>query len=77
MDANAVMIPGHPRWPEFVDALSHSLICLRTTENARRVLNSMGCCDVDRSLEALRLLNGRCDCEIVFEVAGVPERITA
>lgn len=71
MDSNRIMTPDHPRWSEFVDRLSHSVICLRTTDNARRILVAMDDLDVEASLEALRRLGGRCDCEIVFEVAGI------
>lgn len=68
MHGNDVMMPDHPRWIEFIGALSKAPICVRTTENARRVLEAMGGMNVAASLEALRLLKGRCDCEIVFEL---------
>jgi hypothetical protein len=64
------MTPDHPRWTDFIDELSRSLICVRTTQNARGVLESMPGIDVEASLEALHRLKGRCDCEIVFEVAA-------
>jgi hypothetical protein len=66
-----VMTPGHPRWNEFVDMLSHAVICSGNSDNARRVLVAMGGLNETASLEALRRLGGRCDCEIVFEVAGL------
>jgi hypothetical protein len=68
---SVVMTPVHPRWGAFIDQLSRAVICAATTDNARHVLESMGGIDVDASLEALRRLNGRCDCEIVFQVAGL------
>jgi len=66
-----LMTPDHPRWSTFIDEVGKSLICTRTSENARRVLLQMEGIDVDGSLEALHALGGRCDCEIVFEVGGV------
>ena len=72
-----VMTPDHPRWTEFVDGLSKASICMRTTDNARRILSSIAGIDIERSLEALRVLGGDCDCAIVFEVAGIPSRAQA
>jgi len=69
MHRNDVMTPEHPRWKHFIEELSKSLICTRTTENAHDVLVYMGGLDVEASLEALRILNGNCDCEIVFGLA--------
>ena len=66
-----VMTPDHPRWNEFFDALSRAVICDGSTRNARHLLESMGGFDVGASLEALRHLNGRCDCEIVFQIGGL------
>lgn len=68
MHGSDVMVPGHPRWIEFIDALSQAAICRRNTANAERVLATMGGIDVPASIDALRVLDGRCDCEIVFEV---------
>ena len=68
-----VMTPDHPRWKFFIEELSRSLICTRTTQNAQRVLKAMGKLDVEASLEALRLLHGRCDCEIVFELGELQQ----
>ena len=68
MYRGSVITPDHPRWNDFIEELSKALICTRTTENARRVLESMEGIDVEASLAALRLLNGRCDCEIVFAI---------
>ncbi len=73
MSRTEVMTPLHPRWNTFIEALSHSLICARTTENARRLLMEIDDVDIDQSLDALRRLGGRCDCEIVFDVGHVPE----
>ena len=68
MERDDVMTPDHPRWTDFLEKLSRTLICERTTSNAKNVLTQMGGIDVDRSLEALRGLGGRCDCEIVFDL---------
>ena len=77
MTTSAIMIPGHPRWQEFVESLSRSCICFETTENARRVLSSMAGVDVEASLAALRLRGGTCDCAIVFELGGAGARMPA
>jgi hypothetical protein len=77
MSDREIITPRHPRWQDFVERLSHACICVETTENARRVLSAMGRIDVEATLVALRALGGTCDCAIVFEVAGVPERYSA
>jgi hypothetical protein len=69
MHNDQVMNLEHPLWNEFIERLSHAVICDCTTANARQVLNSMQGIDVQRSLEALCLKRGRCDCEIVYNVA--------
>jgi hypothetical protein len=69
--AERVLTPSHEGWIEFVDELSRALICTGTTMNARRLLARMHGIDVEGSLEALRQLGGRCDCEIVYELAQV------
>ena len=74
MAPESILTPIHPRWNEFIDELSRMLICLKTTENARAVMSLMPGIDIEGSIDALRWLGGRCDCEIVFEVAGVAER---
>ena len=71
MERNDLMTPDHPRWNDFLEKLSRALICERTTRNARSVLTQLGGIDVDRSLETLRRLGGRCDCEIVFDLGHV------
>lgn len=71
MQGLEVMTPTHPRWDDFIVELSRTVVCARTTGNARHVLASMDGIDVEESLEALRRLGGRCDCAIVFEVAGL------
>jgi hypothetical protein len=72
-----VMNRDHPRWNEFIEELSRAVICRQTTENAQRVLASIDAVDVDRSLAALHLLGGSCDCEIVYQLAGRAERVPA
>ena len=71
MGTAELMTAGHPRWHEFIHALSRSVVCRRTTSNARQVLESMTGINVDASLEALRLQGGQCDCEIVYGLAGL------
>jgi hypothetical protein len=68
------MTPDHPRWREFVEELSRSCICTGSVENARRVLSARAGIDVGRSLEAIRILGGSCDCAIVFELGGIAAR---
>ena len=77
MESRQMMTPDHPRWAEFVEQLSRTLICARTTHNAHRLLVTLGRFDVSASLEALRLLGARCDCEIVYELGHVEERAHA
>jgi hypothetical protein len=69
MHSDRVMTPEHPLWNEFVEKLSRALVCAHTTDNARLLLASMEGIDVQRSLDALWKRRGRCDCEIVYEVA--------
>ena len=77
METKQVMTPDHPRWSEFIEQLSRTLICARTTHNAHRLLATLGGFDVSRSLETLRLLGARCDCEIVYALGGIEERARA
>lgn len=77
MYRNDVLTPDHPRWADFIDELRRAHVCNRTTENARDVMAFMGEIDVEASLEALRLLGGRCDCEIVFELGRPAQRAHA
>jgi hypothetical protein len=69
METTEVLTPRSPRWQQFVDELSKAPICWRTTEHTRRVLEGMPGVDVEASLAALTALGGRCDCEILFDVA--------
>jgi len=70
MEWNDVLTPRSPRWPQFIDELAKAPICLRTDENARRVLEAMPGVDVEASLQALHRMGARCDCEILFDLAG-------
>lgn len=45
-----IIVPGHPRWPEFVSRLSRARFCFGTTEQARSTLASMGDVDAEGSL---------------------------
>ena len=63
-----LMVPEHPRWPEFLAELSRAQRCHRTTEHAEAVLASMPGMDVAGSLAALRELGGLCDCTILFDL---------
>lgn len=64
------MVPGHPRWREFIAQLSKVERCDRTTAHAREVLGRMSGVDVERSLRALERMGGYCDCAIVFDLAA-------
>jgi hypothetical protein len=66
--SKVLMSPPHPRWTEFVTELAQATRCARTTEHARRVLESMPGIDISGSLEALRQLGGECDCTILFDL---------
>jgi SH3-like domain-containing protein len=74
-----VMTPQHPRWKEFIQQLQDACevrdaegqvgwVCDGTTKNARRVLETMGTIEVEKSLAYFRDFGGFCDCEIVFNV---------
>jgi hypothetical protein len=65
-----VIVPGHPRWPEFISRLSRARICFGNTEQARRTLAGMADVDVEGSLRELARLGGACDCQIELDVAG-------
>jgi len=60
------MVPGHPRWCEFLDELSKADRCVRTTEKSEAVLSAMRGFDVEGSIRTLRELGGVCDCAILF-----------
>jgi len=64
-----IMVPGHPRWCEFLDQLSRADRCVRTTEKSEAVLSAMRGFDVETSIRALRELGGTCDCAILFGLA--------
>jgi hypothetical protein len=65
-----IMVPGHPRWCEFLDELSKASRCARTTEHARAVLVAMEGVDASASLRALQELGGTCDCAILFDLVN-------
>jgi hypothetical protein len=69
MQRAEVIAPGHPRWREFHERLSHALICRRTTENAEGLLRAMADVDPAATLRALRELGAGCDCEIVYALS--------
>ncbi len=73
MPVTEPMTPDHPRWNEFIERLSRTLICRKSTANARHVLGQFGAIEVERSLETLARMGGTCDCAIVFGVAGVAD----
>lgn len=64
-----IIIPGHPRWPEFLRGLSRARICYGTSEHARRTLAAMSGVDVEGTLRELARLGGACDCQIELDVA--------
>jgi hypothetical protein len=69
MQRAEVIAPGHPRWREFHERLSHTLICRHTTENAAALLRAMAGVDASATLRALRELGAGCDCEIVYALS--------
>jgi len=64
-----IIVPGHPRWPEFVRGLSRACLCYGTVDHARRTLAGMGGVDVEGTLRELARLGGTCDCQIELDVA--------
>ena len=73
MPGSSTLLPGHPRWGEFVSRLSAVERCDKTTEHARAVLAGMGDIDVGASLLALRELGGYCDCSILYDLCTEPD----
>ena len=65
MERDQIVTPYHPLWNEFLSRINEAVICLGTTEHARRALQSMSGVDVEGTLRAIVALGGRCDCEIV------------
>lgn len=72
-----IIVPGHPRWPEFLSELGRARICFGTTEQARLTLASMSGVDVDGSLRALARLGGTCDCQIELDLAPLTAGVGA
>ena len=77
------IIPGHPRWEEFLDRLCGSAACdfraerwtcFGDTRFSRAILLSMGLSEaaVERTLAIYRRRGGHCDCEVVFNVSRSP-----
>jgi hypothetical protein len=66
-----IIVPGHPRWPEFLSRLSRARICFGTTKQARLTLAGMTGVDVEESLRELAHLGGTCDCQIELDLAHV------
>ena len=76
-DSEKIMVPGHPRWPEFISRLSHARICFGNTRQARLTLAGMADIDVEGSLRELARLGGACDCQIELDVANASESMGA
>jgi len=72
-----IIVPGHPRWSEFLSGLSRAHICFGTTEQARSALAGMPDVNVEGSLHALARLGGTCDCQIELDVARSPVSVGA
>jgi hypothetical protein len=64
-----IIVPEHPRWSEFLSSLSQARICFGTTDQARRVLESMPGVDVEGTLIELAERGGTCDCQVEHDVA--------
>ena len=75
--SDEIIIPGHPRWSEFVSRLSRAQFCFGTTEQARSALAGMPDVNVERSLHALARLGGTCDCQIELDIVHSPAGIGA
>ena len=72
-----IIVPDHPRWPEFIAKLSRARLCYGTTEQTRITLAAMGDVDVEGTLSALKRLGGNCDCQIELDIAGTSANIGA
>jgi len=73
------LLPGHPRWDEFVDRLSgreacnfHSdrWTCFGDLRFTKRILRQMGLDElsIDVSTTYFKDHGGYCDCEVIFNV---------
>ena len=76
-DKGEIMVPGHPRWYEFVTELSRARVCFGSTRQARELMARMGGIDVEESLLGLGRLGGTCDCAIEHDVTRLPMRLSA
>jgi hypothetical protein len=72
-----IVAPKSARWPEFLSELGRARRCLGTTEQARAVLNSMSCVDVEGSLLELARLGGTCDCVIALDLSSMFTSLSA
>jgi hypothetical protein len=73
-----IMVPGHPRWCEFLSELGKAQRCTRTTDHAERLLSRMQGIDLHASLFALHELGGKCDCAILFDLLELDDpRVSA
>ena len=68
-----IMVPGHPRWCEFLSELSKAQRCAMTTHHAEELLSRMQGIDPHASLRALRELGGKCDCAILFDLVALDD----
>jgi hypothetical protein len=68
-----IMVPGHPRWCEFLNGLSQAQRCALTTDHAEKLLSRMQGVDPHASLRALRELGGECDCSILFDLVELDD----
>ena len=75
--SDEIVVPGHPRWSEFVSRLNRARFCFGTTEQARSALAGMADVNVDGSLHALARLGGTCDCQIELDVVHSPAGVVA
>ena len=68
-----IMVPGHPRWPDFLNELTKAQRCALTTDHAEKLLNRMQGVDPQASLRALREMGGKCDCAILFDLVELED----
>ena len=80
-----MITPSHPRWDEFQERLAgdegcgfmsadeDSWRCRHDHRYSRQILVQMGVEDPTLNLTLLAEQGGRCDCEILFNVADAPE----
>jgi len=72
-----IIVPGSPRWPDFLTELGRVHRCRGTTEHARAVLSRMSGADVEISLREMARLGATCDCMIELDLSSLVPSLSA